>query len=141
MVSFDKTKQFTRVTKDLIDSNWLLNQILGGGKSSFQITQISDDQFYAFTQVLTDSDLIMPDGRDSLVWLRDRLQKRYNESESKLGQNWSKVRDRYKFMVEHLDIILMSHPEKISIQTQPRVELKEQNLMPSFVPFDNTNQS
>ena len=87
-----------------INTNWLLNQILN--TKNQQITKISNEELMRFLGVLRMSNLKMPDGSDSLVWLKKRLKKRFDESQSQRGSTWEEVSGRYKFIVEQIDLLL-----------------------------------
>jgi hypothetical protein len=87
-----------------INSNWLLSRILG--VKNQQITKISDDDVMKFLMILDQSRLKMPDGSDSLRWLRQRISKRYQESQNLSGESWDKISRRYQFILHQIDILL-----------------------------------
>ena len=87
-----------------INTNWLLNKILGTKNS--QITQIDDADVLKFLGILCISKLIMPDGTDSLKWLKKRIAKRYDQSLSQQGLTWEKISRRYQFINEQIDVLL-----------------------------------
>jgi disulfide oxidoreductase YuzD len=86
------------------NTNWLLNKILG--TKDKQITKITDDELMKFLFILEKSRLKMPDGMDSLEWLKPRLDKRYQDSRGKTGVTWENVSRRYQFIIHQIDIIL-----------------------------------
>ena len=132
MVAFDKIKDITHVKAFEINTNWLLNQILGGGKTNYQITKIDNDLLLKFLMVLDDGDLRMPDGRDSLVWLRDRTSKRYSEAQNNRGEEWAKTAERYRYILEQIDLIVLhSKTRQQKLTPQPSQE-REPDLVPSF---------
>jgi hypothetical protein len=91
-------------SKTEINSNWLLNKLLG--TKGQQITKISDNDLMKFLTILDQSRLKMPDGSDSLRWLRQRLDKRYQESQVLSGESWDKISRRYQFILHQIDILL-----------------------------------
>ena len=139
-VGFDKDKDFVHVKAFEINSNWLLNQILGNGKTNYQITKIDNDTLIKFLKVLDDGNLKMPDGRDSLVWLKDRVSNRYNEAQGNKGQEWFKTAERYRYILDQIDIVLMNTANKeeklYNIQPQP-IPVREPDLVPSFKRIEN----
>ena len=91
-----------------INTNWLLNQILGTKNS--QITKVSDDEIMKFLNILSVSNLKMPDGSESLEWLKRRLKKRFDDSITKRGQSWENISRRYRYILEQIDILLAIRP-------------------------------
>jgi disulfide oxidoreductase YuzD len=89
-----------------LNTNWLLNKILG--TKDKQITKITDDELMKFLFILEKSKLKMPDGMDSLEWLKPRLDKRYQDSLGKTGVTWENVSRRYQFIIHQIDIILVT---------------------------------
>jgi len=89
-----------------INTNWLLNKILG--TKHLQITQIDDNQTLKFLGILCASNLKMPDGTDSLEWLKKRISKRYDQSLSQRGMTWEQISRRYQFIREQIDILLVT---------------------------------
>jgi|GEM_PF-5570380 len=87
-----------------INSNWLLNKILCTRNK--QITKIDDDEVLRFLLILEKSKLQMHDGTDSLEWLKKRIRKRFEQSQSMRGQTWEKICRRYQFILEQIDVIL-----------------------------------
>lgn len=87
-----------------INTNWLLNQILG--TKGQQISKISSDDLQRFLHILSVSNLVMPDGSDSLVWLKKRLKKRFDDSLGQRGSSWEEISKRYRYIIEQIDILL-----------------------------------
>jgi len=87
-----------------INSNLLLNKILGTRNK--QITKVTDDEISKFLLILSQSKLQMPDGTDSLEWLKKRIRKRFEQSQSMRGQTWENICRRYQFILEQIDVIL-----------------------------------
>jgi len=87
-----------------INTNWLLNKILG--TKSSQITKITQDEVIYFLNVLDKSKLKMPDGTDSLEWLKKRILKRYEQSQSQRGETWENICRRYQYTLEQIDLLL-----------------------------------
>jgi len=91
-----------------INTNWLLNQILGTKNS--KITKVSDNEIIKFINILSISNLKMPDGSDSLEWLKKRLKKRFGDSITQRGEAWEAISKRYRYILEQIDIILATRP-------------------------------
>lgn len=91
-----------------INTNWLLNQILG--TKDLQITKISNDEVLKFLHILSIGNLVMPDGQDSLVWLKKRLRKRCEFASAARSEEWENVYKRYVFILEQIDILLATKP-------------------------------
>jgi len=97
-----------KYSKHDINTNWLLNRVLG--TKHLQITKISDNELMQFLNILNTSRLKMPDGTDSLEWLKRRLVKRYNDSTSQRGMTWENISRRYRFILQQIDILLVTKP-------------------------------
>jgi hypothetical protein len=87
-----------------INSNWLLNKILGSKNK--QITKISDDELNVFLTILQKSNLEMPDGSNSLIWLKERINKRFEQTEIQRGHVWEEISRRYQYILQRIDILL-----------------------------------
>jgi len=94
------------VFEDEISVNWLVSQVLQ--KPGLQITKISNEELQTFLNLLDKSDLRMPDGKHSLFWLRDQLKEKSEMSGAKLGETWHQVTGRFRFIIEQIDIVLIS---------------------------------
>jgi len=94
------------VFEDEISVNWLVSQVLQ--KPGLQITKISNEELQTFLNLLDKSDLRMPDGKHSLFWLRDQLKEKSEMSSAKLGETWHQVTGRFRFIIEQIDMILIS---------------------------------
>jgi hypothetical protein len=92
------------------NTNWLLNKVLG--TRNLQITKISDDEILKFLVILNETRLQMPDGTDSLLWLRQRLDKRYMDSQGQRGESWESISRRYQFILHQIDIMLATRAVK-----------------------------
>jgi hypothetical protein len=88
-----------------ITTNWLLNQILG--TKDLQITKIPLELILKFLYILDKSNLEMQDGTNSLLWLKQRISKRYGQSQSQRGQTWEDISRRYQFILEQIDLLLV----------------------------------
>jgi hypothetical protein len=91
-------------SKNEINTNLLLNKVLG--TRNLQITQIDDLQLSNFLTILNESKLMMPDGTDSLMWLKKRISKRFDQSLTQRGQTWEDISRRYRFILEQIDVML-----------------------------------
>ncbi|MDO8640063.1 MAG: hypothetical protein Q7R33_00800 [Nitrosarchaeum sp.] len=93
-----------KYTESEINTNWLLNKLLG--TKNLQITKISHEDVLKFLVILDQTRLEMPDGTDSLVWLKKRIGKRYEQSLTQRGQSWEDISSRYQFILQQIDLIL-----------------------------------
>lgn len=93
-----------------INTNWLLNKILG--TKDKQITKISQDEIISFLNILYSSKLQMYDGTNSLEWLKNRIKKRYEQSQSQRGEFWEKISRQYQYILEQIDMVLINHYNK-----------------------------
>lgn len=93
-----------QVSKSNLDTNWLLNVILG--TKDLQITKVSDDEVQKFLEIIDTGNLLMPDGELALEWLKKRLNKRYQESQSRDGETWYRTAARYGYIIEQVDMRL-----------------------------------
>jgi hypothetical protein len=89
-----------------ISINWLISEILG--KQNLQVSKVSNEEIHTFLSILDKTDLRMPDGKHSLFWLRDNLKEKIQMADAKTGEAWYKISERYRFIVEQIDIILCS---------------------------------
>lgn len=87
-----------------INTNWLLNKILGSKNK--QITKVSDDELNVFLTMLQKSNLEMPDGTNSLIWLKERINKRFEQTEIQRGHVWEEISRRYQYILQRIDILL-----------------------------------
>jgi len=94
-----------RYASSEINTNWLLNKILG--TKDLQITKISQDEVLKFLGILYESKLQMHDGSDSLLWLKERIRKRFDQSTSQRGQSWEDITRRYRYILEQIDMLLV----------------------------------
>lgn len=111
------------VKESQISVNWLLNQVLGAGKTNYQITKISDDQLNLFLKFLVDNPFPMPDGESVLQWLRDRIQLRYDQIQNKMSIEWEKTRQRYRYLLHQLALLAVTTPQKEKIIIENKQEL------------------
>ena len=88
-----------------IDTNWLLNKILN--TKNKQITKISDDELTAFLGILVKSKLEMPDGMSAIKWLKERIEKRHDQSRLQRGLAWEEISRRYQYILQQIDILLV----------------------------------
>ncbi len=100
-----------RISKSEINTNWLLNAILG--TKDLQITKATDEQLQRFLEIVDKGNLEMPDGENGLRWLKKRLVKRFEDSQNRTGEAWYLASQRYGFVLEQIDIRLaLRGPEK-----------------------------
>jgi len=92
-----------------IDVNWLLNQVLGSGKTNYQITKIDNEQIMVFLTFLRDNPFKMPNGMDAIYWVRERISFRYEQSQNKMSQEWERVRQKYRYILHQISILLLKY--------------------------------
>lgn len=95
-----------------INVNWLLNQVLGGGKTNYQITKIDNDTVTQFLNFLKDNPFEMPDGQNALKWVRNRIGVRYEQCQNMMSKQWEQTRQRYRFIMNQADLLLISMDPK-----------------------------
>ena len=97
-----------------ITANWLLNQMLPEGKGELKITEIDNELVIDFLDRLHGSSLFMPDGRHSLVWLKERLELRLSQAEGQRTEKWERVRVRLRYILAKIDMLLaVMKPEEL----------------------------
>jgi hypothetical protein len=106
------------VKEHKISVNWLLNQILGGGKTDYQITKIDNNMLHQFLAVLSENQFTMPDGSNVLRWIRNRLSLHHDQILNKMSQEFEQTRQRYRFIIQEIDIIL--------VKTKPKEDVCEE---------------
>jgi len=94
------------VKENEISINWLVSNILN--KKDAQITKLTNDEIIGFLQILDTSELRMPNGQHALFWLRTKLKDYYNITTSKDGEVWVPIADRYRWILEQIDIVLVN---------------------------------
>ena len=56
----------------------------------------------------------MPDGRHSLVWLKERLELRLSQAEGQRTEKWERVRVRLRYILAKIDMFLaVMKPEEL----------------------------
>jgi len=111
------------IRENEISVNWLLTQVLTSNEK-LQITKISNDDVERFLYLLDNSDLRMPNGQHSLIWLKDKLKEKQSMAESKSGETWFKVTERYRFLLEQIDMTLIKSgniKEKMEIKVEEEI--------------------
>lgn len=83
--------------------NWLLNQVLGAGKTQYQITKVDDDQLNTFLLFLFENPFPMPNGENVLRWIRNKLSLHHDQALNKASQEWETTRQRYRFIIQKID--------------------------------------
>lgn len=98
-----------------ITTNWLLNQMIPEGKGEMKITEIDNELVVDFLDRLHGSSLFMPDGRHSLVWLKERLELRSSQAEGQRTEAWERVRTRLRYVLAKIDMLLaVMKPEELT---------------------------
>ena len=108
------------VKEHQIGVNWILNQIMGGGKTDYQITKIDDNMLHQFLVVLTENQFPMPDGSNVLRWVRNKLSMHHDQVINRMSQEWEQTRQRYRFIIQQIDIILAKNGNVDNV-----IEMKE----------------
>jgi hypothetical protein len=97
------------IKEHAIGINWILNQILGGGKTDYQITKIDDNDLHKFLLILSENQFPMPDGTNVLRWMRNKLSLHHDQAINKMSVEWEKTRQRYRYIILEIDKILMKN--------------------------------
>jgi len=106
-----------------IGVNWLLNQILGGGKTDYQITKIDDIDLHKFLLVLSENQFNMPDGTNVLRWMRNKLSLHHDQAINKMSTEWEHTRQRYRYIISEIDKILMksAKDDLNKVEVEPKI--------------------
>jgi len=115
-----------------IDVNWLLNQILGAGKTKYQITKITDDQLFQFLTCLKDNPFTMHNDQNALSWIRERLALRYDQAQNQMSEQWEHIRQRYRFIIQQIDLILVKQKDRSAPPVSEPTKEAEVNFTVSF---------
>ena len=99
-------QQGTFIRESDISINWLLNQVLG--TEGLKITKVSNDEIYTFLGVLDKTNLRMISGQHSLFWLKNNIEEKRMMADAKTGEVWHNIADRYRFIIEQIDLILVN---------------------------------
>ena len=105
------------IKDDEISVNWLTSQILQ--KENVQITKISNEDVVKFISILDTSDLRMPDGQHSLVWLKDQLKQKSDMASAKEGKIQYDLADRFKYIIQQIDMLMVAYDKKRFEKTKP----------------------
>lgn len=97
-----------------ISANWLISQILN---KELQITKASNDEIQKFIHILNESNLRMPDGKHGLIWLKENLIEKFKMSDAKDGEVWVKITERYRYILEQIDLTLINSNYQEKIKT------------------------
>ena len=106
-----------------IGVNWLLNQILGGGRTDYQITKIDDIDLHKFLLVLSENQFNMPDGTNVLRWMRNKLSLHHDQAINKMSTEWEHTRQRYRYIISEIDKILMksAKDDLNKVEVEPKI--------------------
>lgn len=129
-ITYDDDRQVYVKASD-ISVNWLLSKVLQ--KENLQITKVSNEQIVLFLKLLDSTNLRMPNGQHSLFWLKDQLGEKKNMSSSQQGEVWADVTDRYRYILEQIDLILMDSKdiqEKMAI-ISPEIKKIDVGMTPN----------
>lgn len=117
------------VKEGQISVNWLLSQVLQ--IPDIQISKISNEDLQKFLHLLDQSNLRMPDGKHSLIWLKEDLRQKLEMAKGQLGQSWANITERYRFILQQIDFILALAPD---IEEKNKTILKEKKKDLSLTP-------
>lgn len=122
-----------------ISVNWMLSCALGS-EEELQITKVSNEQILKFLNLLDTSDLRMPDGKHSLIWLSDKLKERFAMASAKDTHAWEVITERYRYILEQIDLVLIksgNYEERKKIIEQNKIgeHLTPNNMKASFEPL------
>ena len=121
-----------------ISVNWLLSEVLE--QKDLQITKISNEDIQRFLYLLDKSDLRMPDGKHGLFWLKEHLNEKMQMAEGNRGEVWAKIAERYRFILEQIDLTLVKSgniKEKMEIRKEEKKEIYREpsNMEARFEPL------
>ncbi|MFA5732683.1 MAG: hypothetical protein WC934_11845 [Acidithiobacillus sp.] len=89
------------VKKSKLTPSWLYNQIMKSDRK--QLLAASEADLYVFFKILKDGKLLMPDGNDSLTWMKMYFKLQLNELEKQLGTRSEWISDKIKYIISCLD--------------------------------------
>ncbi|HUS49880.1 MAG TPA: hypothetical protein VMZ91_06925 [Candidatus Paceibacterota bacterium] len=118
------------VRESEVSVNWLLNQVLVA--EGLQITKVSNEQIELFLELINKSNLRMVNGQHALFWLKEKLEEKRMMADSKDGEVWHNITDRYRFILEQIDMILISSDDikdKIKMYDVEKPKEKDPNNM------------
>jgi hypothetical protein len=122
-----------------ISVNWLLNQVLC--TENLQITKISNEEIRHFLYILSQSDLRLPNGQYCLVWLKEQLKEKMLMSGSKDTEAWEKVTERYRYILEQIDLSLITVKDleqklkTVDVKDEYKIKRDPNNLEAFFEPL------
>jgi len=128
------------VRESEISANWLISKVLD---KNLQITKASNDEIQKFLHILDESELRMPDGKHSLVWLKDHLKEKFQMADAKEGETWFKITERFRYILEQIDFTLIkseNYDEKVKIIKEDQKIFSNRtpnNITISFEPKEN----
>ena len=72
----------------------------------------------------------MTDGRHSLYWIKDKLEGREKYAKSQTSEAWYNVYERYKFIREQIDMILVGS-DIVEYDENKKLKLEKINRTPN----------
>ena len=121
------------VFEDEISVNWLLTQVLNSS-SLLQITKVTDQQIQDFLDLLSKSDLRMPNGQHALFWTKDRLKERQQQADSQKGESWHQTVIRFRYILERIDLVLAETQD-----LHEKMEIKKEEVVEFGINRDSNN--
>lgn len=125
-----------------ISLNWLLGQVLG---KDVQITKVDNPEILRFLTLIAESDLIMPDGRRCIYWLKDKLKEYHEMSKVKTSKTWEDICDKYRWILEQVDFFIVKYnfkDEKLIYNQIPiKINRTPNTLNASFEPLNESSNN
>ena len=84
----------------------------------------------------------MPDGKHGLFWLKEHLNEKMQMAEGNRWEVWAKIAERYRFILEQIDLTLVKSgniKEKMEIRKEEKKEIYREpsNMEARFEPLWN----
>jgi hypothetical protein len=116
------------IKDDDISVNWLAGQILQ--KKNVQITKLSNEDIVRLVSILDSSDLRMPNGEHSLIWLKEQLREKAAMAGAKEGKVQYDLSERFKYIIQQIDMLVVSS-KKERFEKQEVEKIKKINRTPN----------
>ena len=121
--------------------NWMASEILK--IPGAQITKITNEEVEKFINILFVSDMRMPNGQHSLIWMKERLGDRHAMAKEQKTEAWENTANRYGYILYKLDMVLAGIEDKEELMKikKPEEEIKlnrtPNNMVARFEPLED----
>jgi len=109
------------IKDDEISVNWLASQVLN--KKDVQITKLSNEELLNFIHILNTSELRMPDGEHSLIWLKRQLTEKAAMASAKEGKVQYDLAETFKYIIYQIDMLVVSDKQKFEKQEAQQIKI------------------